>query len=87
MRAIAITEYGGVPAVTELPKPEAASDRMIFRVEAAGVNPVDGAIARGAYKELMRATGVRWLEQPTVAVLAVEPRRRLTPLMVRGVGL
>ncbi len=56
MRAVAITEYGGVPAVTELPKPEAASDKMIVRVEAAGMNPVDSAIASGAYKELMPAT-------------------------------
>jgi NADPH2:quinone reductase len=56
MRAVAITEYGGEPAVTELPKPEAAPDKMIVRVEAAGMNPVDGAIASGAYKELMPGT-------------------------------
>jgi NADPH:quinone reductase-like Zn-dependent oxidoreductase len=56
MHAIAITEYGGDPAVTELPKPAAASDKMVVRVEAAGMNPVDRSIASGAYKDLMPAT-------------------------------
>ena len=56
MRAIAVTAYGGEPAVTELPKPEAAPDKIIVRVEAAGMNPVDSSIASGAYKDLMPAT-------------------------------
>jgi NADPH:quinone reductase len=56
MRAIAVTEYGGEPAVTELPKPEPARDKCVVRVEAAGMNPVDSSIAGGAYKDLMPAT-------------------------------
>ena len=56
MRAVAVTEYGGEPAVTELPKPEAAPEKIIVRVEAAGMNPVDSSIASGAYKDLMPAT-------------------------------
>src|SRR5437773_4070764 len=56
MRAIAVTAYGGEPAVTELPKPEAAPDKIIVRVEAAGMNPVDSSMASGAYKDLMPAT-------------------------------
>ena len=56
MRAVAVTEYGGEPTVTELPKPEAAPEKIIVRVEAAGMNPVDSSIASGAYKDLMPAT-------------------------------
>ena len=46
MRAVAIDAFGDVPKIHDLPKPEGA--RRV-RVVAAGVNPVDGLIARGDF--------------------------------------
>jgi NADPH:quinone reductase-like Zn-dependent oxidoreductase len=49
MQAIALTEYGGpdVLAMTEVADPLVGPDRVLVRVHAAGVNPVDWKIRAG----------------------------------------
>lgn len=56
MRAITVNEYGATPALTEVPDPEPGSDQVLIKVRAAGVNPIDRAIADGALKEMMPAS-------------------------------
>jgi NADPH2:quinone reductase len=56
MRAITVTEYGATPALTEMPDPQPGSGKLLIRTEAAGVNPMDRAIADGGWKELMPAS-------------------------------
>ena len=52
MRAARIHEFGG-PSVLryeEAPTPEPASNEILIRVHAAGINPVDGKIRSGTYR-------------------------------------
>jgi NADPH:quinone reductase-like Zn-dependent oxidoreductase len=56
MRAVAISEYGGSPVVTELPKPKAGPGQLLIKVHAASVNPMDRNIAGGGWKEQMPGT-------------------------------
>jgi NADPH2:quinone reductase len=56
MRAITVSEYGGPPAVTELPKPEPGPGELLIKVQAAGMNPMDRKIANGAWRERMPGT-------------------------------
>jgi NADPH:quinone reductase-like Zn-dependent oxidoreductase len=56
MRAVAISEYGAEPAVTELPDPEAGADDLLIKIQAAGVNPMDRSIASGAWQAQVPAT-------------------------------
>ena len=52
MKAVRIHEFGG-PSVLryeEAPTPEPASDQILVRVHAAGINPVDGKIRSGTYR-------------------------------------
>jgi hypothetical protein len=41
MGAIAVTEYGAVPAVAEIPKPEPGPGQILIKLRAAGMNPMD----------------------------------------------
>jgi NADPH2:quinone reductase len=56
MRAITVSEYGASPAVTELPRPRPGSGRVLIAVQVAGMNPMDGEIANGGWKDRMPAT-------------------------------
>jgi NADPH:quinone reductase-like Zn-dependent oxidoreductase len=47
MRAFALDEFGDAGSVRELPDPELDAGDVRIRVRAAGVNPLDAAIARG----------------------------------------
>ena len=56
MRAIAVSEYGARPAVTELPRPRPGPGQVLIAVQAAGLNPMDMEIANGGWKDRMPAT-------------------------------
>jgi NADPH2:quinone reductase len=56
MLAIAVNEYGGMPAVTQLLNPEPGRGQVLIRIKAAGVNPLDQFVADGALKEIAPAT-------------------------------
>ena len=55
MRAVAVSEYGGSPVVTELPKPKAGPGQLLIKVQAASVNPMDRIIANGGMKDRVPA--------------------------------
>jgi len=56
MRAITVTEYGAPPALTEVPDPQLGQGQVLIKIEAAGINPMDRAIANGGWKEMMPAS-------------------------------
>ena len=56
MRAVTINEYGAAPEVAELPDPEAGPGQLLIKIRAAGVNPMDRAIAAGGWQTIMPAT-------------------------------
>lgn len=53
MRAVTISEYGGPEVLTssELARPVAASDELLVRVVAIGINPIDWKLRQGYAKE------------------------------------
>jgi NADPH:quinone reductase-like Zn-dependent oxidoreductase len=53
MEAAYIDEYGDLNNIKtgKLPKPEAGEGEVLIRVKAAGVNPVDAAVAKGMLKD------------------------------------
>jgi NADPH2:quinone reductase len=56
MRAVVVTEYGGRAEEVEIPTPEAQAGQLLIKVQAAGMNPVEKAIAAGAWQSFMPAT-------------------------------
>jgi len=52
MRAVTVTEYGGTPAVAEIPTPEPGARQILIRLRAAGMNPMDLSLASGAWKPM-----------------------------------
>jgi NADPH2:quinone reductase len=52
MRAIAVNEYGAVPALMEVPDPQPGPGQVLIKVEAAGINPMDRMIADGALQPI-----------------------------------
>jgi NADPH:quinone reductase-like Zn-dependent oxidoreductase len=53
MRAIAVSDYGTPPSLTELPKPQPAPGEVLIRVVASSINGFDGAVAAGMLKGMM----------------------------------
>lgn len=47
MRAVTVNDYGETPVLTELSVREPAEGQVLIEVAAAGVNPMDRAIANG----------------------------------------
>ena len=58
MRAVTVSEYGGIPVVGEIPTPEPGAGQVLLRVRAAGMNPMDGTFASGAWRPRRRYS--RW---------------------------
>jgi NADPH:quinone reductase-like Zn-dependent oxidoreductase len=56
MQAVVVTEYGGRAETVEMPAPEAHAGQVLIKVLAAGMNPMDRAIAAGAWQSLRPAT-------------------------------
>ena len=56
MKALILTRYGGADALAyaDLPRPEIKPDEILVQVHAAGINPVDYMIPKGAFKPLLR---------------------------------
>jgi NADPH2:quinone reductase len=52
MRAIAVNEYGAVPALMQVPDPQPGPGQLLIKVEAAGINPLDRMIADGALQPI-----------------------------------
>jgi hypothetical protein len=52
MRAIAVNEYGAMPALMEVPDPQPGPGQLLIKVEAAGINPMDRMIADGALQPI-----------------------------------
>src|ERR1700751_3483114 len=52
MQAVTVTEYGATPAVAEVPTPEPGPGQVLIRLRAAGMNPMDRALASGAWKPM-----------------------------------
>jgi NADPH:quinone reductase len=52
MRAIAVNEYGAMPALMEVPDPQPGPGQVLIKVEAAGINPFDRMIADGALQPI-----------------------------------
>jgi NADPH:quinone reductase len=56
MRAVVVTEYGGRAEEVDMPAPEVQAGQVLIKVLAAGMNPMDRAIADGAWESIMPAT-------------------------------
>jgi NADPH2:quinone reductase len=56
MRAVVVTEYGGRAETVDVPTPEVQAGQVLIKVLAAGMNPMDRAIADGAWESIMPAT-------------------------------
>jgi NADPH:quinone reductase len=52
MRAVTVGEYGGTPAVAEIPTPEPGARQILIRLGAAGMNPMDLSLASGDWKPM-----------------------------------
>jgi NADPH2:quinone reductase len=56
MRAIAVSEYRADARLVDLDKPSAGPGQVLLKIDAAGMNPMDQAIADGAFSEVFPAT-------------------------------
>jgi NADPH:quinone reductase-like Zn-dependent oxidoreductase len=50
MHAVAVTDFGAVPELMEVPVPEPGPGEIVLRIHAAGVNPFDWKVADGALR-------------------------------------
>jgi len=55
MRAITVSQYGAIPALTEMPDPHPGPGQVLIKVKAAGINPMDRSVADGGWKARMPA--------------------------------
>src|SRR5918992_1803278 len=54
MRAITLESFDKGPTLQEdIPTPQIAPNEVLVRVQASSVNPVDGAIAAGMFKDML----------------------------------
>jgi NADPH:quinone reductase-like Zn-dependent oxidoreductase len=53
VRAIVVDEFGGTPRLAELPVPAPGPGDIQVQIKAAGINPFDAAIVRGALRDVV----------------------------------
>ncbi|HLJ98510.1 MAG TPA: NADP-dependent oxidoreductase [Streptosporangiaceae bacterium] len=53
MRAIVVDEFDGTPHLADVPVPEPGAGDIQIQIKAAGINPFDAAIVRGALRDYM----------------------------------
>lgn len=56
MQAVVVAEYGATADTIEMPAPAPQPGQILIKVLAAGMNPMDRAIAAGAWQSMMPAT-------------------------------
>src|SRR5215207_7734832 len=81
MRALAFKGYGGLDQVAfaDLPRPAPKPDEILVQVHAAGLNPIDAMIPKGAFKSILRFQLPATLGSDLAGVV-VEVGRRVTRL-------
>ena len=52
MRAVVVNEYGGTPAVAEVPTPQPGPGQVLIKLRAAGMNPMDRSLASGDWRPM-----------------------------------
>src|SRR5579862_9569080 len=52
MLAVTVTEYGGTPAVAEVPTPPPGPGQVLIKLRAAGMNPMDRTLASGDWRPM-----------------------------------
>ena len=52
MRAVVVNEYGGTPAVAEVPTPQPGPGQVLIKLRAAGMNPMDRTLASGDWRPM-----------------------------------
>jgi NADPH:quinone reductase len=52
MRAVVVNEYGSAPVVAEVPVPQPKAGQVLIRLSAAGMNPMDRALASGDWRPM-----------------------------------
>jgi NADPH:quinone reductase len=52
MRAVVVNEYGGTPAVAEVPTPQPGPGEVLIDLRAAGMNPMDRTLASGDWRPM-----------------------------------
>ena len=50
MRAVTVRDYGAAPVVVDLPTPAAGPGQVLIKIAAAGMNPMDAALASGEWR-------------------------------------
>ncbi len=52
MRAVVVNEYGGTPALAEVPTPQPGAGQVLIKLRAAGMNPMDRTLASGDWRPM-----------------------------------
>ena len=52
MRAVVVNEYGGTPAVADVPTPQPGAGQVLIKLRAAGMNPMDRTLASGDWRPM-----------------------------------
>lgn len=94
MKAVRIHDYGGLEALVfeEAPRPEPQADQVLVRLKAAGVNPADGAMRAGAFRQFMPLPlpwtpgleGAGVVEAVGAEVTAFKPGQEVYGLVIGG---